>query len=283
MQVLVHGGAGGAPRSPRRRQDTLDAAAAAGLEAGDPEAAVVRAVTTLERSRRFNAGRGATIQSDGVHRADAALMTDDRGVGAVCGLRGVATPIEVARVVKAKTPHVLLGHPGAGDLAAHLGLDGATVGMDRTRERFAEADVPESVDGQLAFVRERFGTGDRDTVGAVAREGERLAAATSTGGRFLAFRGRIGDVPQVGCGFYCSTHGAVSTTGDGEDIARLTVARAVERELADGADAQAAVVEALATLDRETDGGAGAIAIGADGSVGTGFTTARMQTAYAAD
>lgn len=288
MQILAHGGAGGVPAAPRERQGALDRAVRDGLRADTPEKAVVDVVTSLERSRRFNAGLGGTVQSDGIHRSDAGLMTSDGEIGAVGGLTGVATPIEVAKFVKRETPHVLLGPPGVRDIAAHLGLLGAEVGTDRTRDRYEAEGMPSDPIAQLSAVADRFGAGDahptgRDTVGAVARSGTDFAAATSTGGRYLAFRGRIGDVPQVGSGFYCSAAGAVSTTGAGEAIARVTLAREVERHLDDGMAAAEALVEALATFERASDAGAGAIAIDAKGRVGTAFTTARMQTAYAGD
>lgn len=289
MRVLVHGGAGGVPTEPRERQHTVDAAAQAGTSAETPMAAVVAAVNTLEADPAFNAGRGGTIQTDGRYRTDAGLMTSDRSVGAVCNVPNVVHPIDLARAVMTETPHGLLGPEGARQLAAEIGVDTeADLSTERTTTRFAEADVPESFGDQLAYVRERFGTGGDgvhafDTVGAVATDGADLAAATSTGGRWLALAGRIGDVPQVGCGFYCSDRAAVSTTGAGEDIARMTLAREVERRIADGADPEGAAIGAIADLEAETDGRAGVIAITAGGAIGTAFNSTRMQTAVAGE
>lgn len=282
MQVLVHGGAGGQPSAPAPRQAVLDEAVAAALGATTPSEAVVEAVTVLERSARFNAGIGATVQSDGRHRTDAGIMTDDGAIGAVCGVTGVATPVELAAHVRDDTPHVMLGPAGAQPLADHLGLGtDADLSTPRRRDRFEAAGVPDEFDGQLAYVNERFGTveGDRDTVGAVAHNGETLAAATSTGGRWLALRGRIGDVPQVGCGFHCTSDGAVSTTGNGEAIVRERLAASVTRRLADGQGPQAAAIEAVAALEAHTDATAGVIALDRTGQVGTAYNSARMQTA----
>lgn len=282
MHVLVHGGAGGAPREPHDRQAVLDRAVDDALETDTPQDAVVAAVTVLERSPRFNAGRGGTMQTDGHHRSDAGVMTSDGAVGAVCNVTGVLEPVALAVAVKARTPHVLLGPAGAMALAEHLGIDtDADLGTDRLAERFAAADVPAGFPAELAFVADRFGAHDdeRDTVGAVATDGETLAAATSTGGRWLALRGRIGDVPQVGSGFFAAPAGAVSTTGAGEAIARTTLARLVERELAAGRDAQTAVTTAMATFERTTGETAGAIALDPRGGIGTAFNGSRMQTA----
>lgn len=284
MHVLVHGGAGDVPREPRRRQAVLDEAVEDGLVADSPQAAVVAAVNRLERSPRFNAGRGGTIQTDGQHRSDAGVMTSDGAVGAVCNVSGVLNPVDLAVAVKDRTPHILLGPGGALDLAEQLGIEtGVDLSTERLSERFDAAEVPEDFAGQLEFVSSRFDGVDefaeRDTVGAVATDGKRLAAATSTGGRWLALKARIGDVPQVGCGYYCSEVGAISTTGNGEAIAQTTLARLVERHLAGGVDAQEAVHEAMATFERETDATAGVIAIDETGTFATAFNSSRMQTA----
>ncbi len=284
MQVFVHGGAGGAPREPLERQGVLDEAVEAGLTTDSPQEAVVAAVNRLERSPRFNAGRGSTIQTDGIHRCDAGVMRSDGSIGAVCNVTGILHPVDLAVAVKEDTPHILLGPEGAMALAEHLGMVTDTdLGTERLRERFTDAEVPDDFAGQLDFVAERFDADDedaeRDTVGAVATDGEELAAATSTGGRWLALRARVGDVPQVGSGYYCSELGAVSTTGNGEAIAQTTLARLVERHIAAGMDAQEAVYEAMATFERETGATAGVIAIDADGSIGSAYNSSRMQTA----
>lgn len=284
MQLLVHGGAGGAPREPLERQAVLDEAVEAGLATGSPQDAVVAAVNRLERSPRFNAGRGGTVQTDGVHRSDAGVMISDGAIGAVCNVTGILHPVDLAVAVKESTPHILLGPEGAMALAEQLEMATDTdLVTERLRERFQAAEVPDDFAGQLDFVTERFDSNDeeteRDTVGAVAIDGTELAAATSTGGRWLALQARIGDVPQVGSGYYCSELAAVSTTGNGEAIAQTTLARLVERQIAAGMDAQEAVHEAMATFERETGATAGVIAIDADGSIGTAYNSSRMQTA----
>jgi isoaspartyl peptidase/L-asparaginase-like protein (Ntn-hydrolase superfamily) len=40
-------------------------------------------------------------------------------------------------------------------------------------------------------------------------------------------KGRVGDVPLVGCGGYANEYGAATTTGDGECIMKMTLAREV--------------------------------------------------------
>jgi isoaspartyl peptidase/L-asparaginase-like protein (Ntn-hydrolase superfamily) len=161
---------------------------------------------------------------------------------------------------------------------------------DATSARWAEEGAPAdgSVDAQLSWVGARFGRddGDRDdhdTVGAVATDGETVAAATSTGGRWGALAGRVGDVPQVGAGFYASDAGAASATGHGEDIARVGLAREAVARLADGADPDAAARGAIDAFERRTDGEAGVVLLGPDGATGTARNSAARPTAAAGD
>ncbi|MFB6199042.1 MAG: isoaspartyl peptidase/L-asparaginase, partial [Halobacteriaceae archaeon] len=108
MQVIVHGGAGSSPDEPTSRQNVLDEAASIGTEQAEPITAVCRAINVLESDDRFNAGVGGAIQSDGVVRTDAGVMTSDREAGAACSMEGVQSAISVARAVMEETPHVLV-------------------------------------------------------------------------------------------------------------------------------------------------------------------------------
>lgn len=306
MRVIVHGGAGSVPAAPDERQAVLDEAAAAGAAETSVTDAVVEAVRALESSPRFNAGVGSAVGSDGIPRTDAGLMTDDREVGAACAMPGVEHAVEVARVVS-ETPHVLVAGVHAVDLADAYG-----VGVERdlwteeTRRRWADLDPPaggpESDPREhLAWVREQFGDGggggdggdgsekeggasvrSHDTVGAVASDGGNLAAATSTGGRWCVLAGRVGDVPQVGGGFYCSPAGGASATGHGEDIARVTLSRRAVDLLADHAP-DAAAERAVGELDDLTGGTAGVVLLDADGRAGSAFNSDLMQTSVVED
>jgi isoaspartyl peptidase/L-asparaginase-like protein (Ntn-hydrolase superfamily) len=308
MRVIAHGGAGSPPDEPTDRQRALEASAAAGTDADTPTAAVCATVRALESDPRFNAGVGGAVQSDGHVRTDAGLMTDDREVGAACGMPGVEHAVDVARAVKSETPHVLVAGVHAVDLAEAAGVDtGVDLRTAETRERWADLD--DRPDGDrlthARWVSERFGRDpdagvaagggsgggdesgnvppdrDHDTVGAVATDGDRVAAATSTGGRWLALAGRVGDVPQVGAGFYCTPAGGVSATGAGEEIARVTLARRAVEYLEDGRRAEAAAGAAIDEFSDLVDGSAGLIVLTPDGDVGEAFNSDAMQTAVA--
>ena len=281
VEVIAHGGAGSSPDDPSARQAVLDDAVATGLEAETPLDAVVRAVRTLESAPAFNAGVGSAVQSDGRIRTDAGLMTDDDRVGAACAMTGVEHAIDVARAVLEETPHVLLAGEPARDFAAAHGIEtDADLWTERTRERWADAGQPGgSVTDQLEWLADHFG--GYDTVGAVATDGERVAAGTSTGGRWGALAGRVGDVPQIGAGFYASSAGGASATGAGEDIAREALARTVVDQLEAGRSPQDAAEDAIASFGDRANGTAGVIVLDTGGNAGSAFDSEAMQTARA--
>mgnify|MGYP005853004741 CR=1 FL=1 len=293
MRVILHGGAGGVPDEPEPRQAVLDEAAATGAGAATPLDAVESAVRVLEASPRFNAGVGGAVQSDGVVRTDAGLMTSDRSIGAACSMPGVEAAVSVARVVRSETPHIFVSGEHAVDLADDFGIEtGVDLLTDEKRERYAAEDPPAGGPREhLDWLETRFGSGDdqaggsdekdaapdHDTVGAVATDGESFAAATSTGGRSFALAGRVGDVPQVGSGFFCTETGGASATGAGEDIARVTLSRRAVGHLEDGLDAQAAADEAIDEFESLTGSDAGVIVLD-DETAGSAFNTDGMQT-----
>jgi isoaspartyl peptidase/L-asparaginase-like protein (Ntn-hydrolase superfamily) len=293
MDVIVHGGAGAEPHDPAARDRGLSRAVDAARMEASPTDAVEAAVRVLEADPVFNAGVGGAIQADGVVRTDAGVMTGAVGgagspapglrSGAACSMRGVPHAISVARLVRAETPHVLLSGPGAVNLAAAFGVEtDVDLTTDRTRSRWADADSPDGdIRERLTWVRDRFGgqggaERDHDTVGAVAFDGDRFATATSTGGRWFAVPGRVGDVPQVGGGFYASETGAASATGHGEEIAEDGLARRVVSLIGDGHDAATAAATAIERFAANTAATAGVIAIDGRGRVGSAHNAAAM-------
>jgi beta-aspartyl-peptidase (threonine type) len=303
MQIIAHGGAGSEPDDRERHAGGLSRAVDAGLETATPLDAVEAAIRELEADPAFNAGLGGAIQADGTVRTDAGVMTGSESgprtggtrSGGACSMPGVTHAVSVARLVREETPHVLLAGENALDLAETFDVEtGVDLTTERTRSRWSE-EMPPGNPGRerLRWVRERFGSGggsaesggdaprDHDTVGAVVRRKGRIAAATSTGGRWFALPGRVGDVPQVGAGFYATATGGASATGHGEEIAEDGLARRVVGLIEDGLDAPAATDTAIDRFAAETGGTAGVIAIDRGGSVGHAHNATDMSVAVA--
>ena len=257
--------------------------------------AVEAAIRVLEASGLFNAGVGSRLQLDGARRMDASLMEGrDLRAGAVAGIEEVRHPITAARHVMEKTSHVLLVGAPATRLARHFKLDRQPLptpaqrevltseirrlGTDRTSKRTL------LLFGKLA--RSRRGRVPRatglETVGAVARDREgTVAAGASTGGIALMLPGRVGDSPLVGCGIYADDEaGAVSMTGVGEGIIRISVAKEITDRLAAGSTPEAAVRLVLAKLAARVEGSAGALVLAKDGRFAIRHNTPRMAAGY---
>jgi L-asparaginase / beta-aspartyl-peptidase len=138
---------------------------------------------------------------------------------------------------------------------------------------------------------------EQGTVGAVAIDSNgALFAATSTGGTCCKLPGRIGDSPLIGCGCYADSEaGGVSSTGYGEAIMKVVMAKSAVDRLRGGAASsrgeQAAKdatsnramevsKETIAELARRTGATAGLILLDRDGNPGFAFNTPRMAYGY---
>jgi beta-aspartyl-peptidase (threonine type) len=246
------------------------------LDAGGPGLdAVIAAVRVLEDNPLFNAGRGAVLNRDGVAELDASVM-DGRtlGAGAVTGLQHVKNPVDLARLVMDRSPHVMLVGAGAEEFARTQGVELVSNEYFRTavRQRQLERHLRGAVTRENEL--EAFGT-----VGAVALDAQgNLAAATSTGGMTGKRWGRVGDSPLIGAGTYASnTSCAVSATGHGEYFIRTVVAHDIcaQVEYLKIPLAQA-VDNVLNDKMKKLGGNGGVIAIDARGEVVLGFNSEGM-------
>jgi Asparaginase len=282
--IAVHGGAGDIPPSEltpdreREYRDGLERALRAGQEVlakGGPALdAVVAAVSVLEDDPLFNAGRGAVLAANGACELDASLMDGrDLRAGAVTGLRHVRSPIELARLVMERSPHVMLAGPAAEEFALEQGLEPVPNRYFVTARR----------ERQLEDALRRGGVVETDqlmgTVGAVARdEHGNLAAATSTGGMTAKRWGRVGDSPIIGAGTYAANDScAVSATGHGEFFIRAVVGHEIASLIRHaGKDVVSAAESVVLGQLVRMGGEGGVIAIGRDGRIAMPFNSKGM-------
>ena len=287
ISIAIHGGAGVisraqmTPENERAYRADLERALDAGyavLEAGGTSLdATVAAVRILEDSPLFNAGLGAVFNHAGINELDAAIMDGaTRKAGAVAGVRHIRNPIELARMVMERSPHVLLTGEGAEEFALEQGVKlvpGSYVYTERRWQQLEEAkrsDKLASADEDIGFF---------STVGAVARDRQgNLAAATSTGGLTNKRWGRIGDSPIIGAGTYAdNTSCAVSATGSGEYFMRAVVAHEIcARVRLTGVSAAAAAHDVVHGMLMEIGGDGGVIVVDSKGELSMEFNTEGM-------
>lgn len=277
MLLIVHGGAGN--RKPARKAlQRLSESLSDGYEVlrsgGSALEAVVVSITVLEDSGLFNAGAGGNIQLDGVRRLDASLMEGRYlKAGSVAGLEGIRNPITVSRKIM-DLPHVMLTNIGARKIADALHLERLPERAKRSRERLKRIRKEEKA--VVEIYDEYF-----STVGAVALDGKgNLASGASTGGISAMLPGRVGDTPVIGAGTYAENIlGAVSCTGRGESIMRLSLAKEICMTMKEMVPSLAAEVSLRRLL---TIGGkGGVIVLNNKGQFTISHTTTYMASGYA--
>lgn len=281
-KLVIHGGAGAMrpvhgdeDHEERARQglrNALEAGSAILGEGGSAIDAVEAAVRVLEDDPCFNAGRGSTLNAEGLVELDAAIMDgSNRRAGAVAGVRTTRAPISLARILMERGPHVFLSYEGADRLAREAGLEQVENNWFVTSERRRQLDELLAKGGFDADVK--YGT-----VGAVAVDSNgHVAAATSTGGLTAKQWGRIGDSPLIGAGTYADDRSAaVSATGSGEYFIRAVAGHQLgERVRLGGQSLQDALDGTLQDI-KELGGLGGLIAVSPSGECAWGFTTRAM-------
>uniref|UniRef100_A0A672SR69 Isoaspartyl peptidase/L-asparaginase n=1 Tax=Sinocyclocheilus grahami TaxID=75366 RepID=A0A672SR69_SINGR len=267
--IVVHGGAWAIP-------DMLAKASVAGVKnaawAGDAVLknggsaidAVEKAVRSLEDDPTFDAGHGAVLNINGEVELDSIIMDGETlATGAVASVRNIANPVSLARAVMEKTDHVMLTDRGASMFAERIGIP---VADDLVTE------WKKNLSANLYYSR------GHDTVGAVALDSlGNVACATSTGGIRNKMVGRVGDSPIIGSGGYADNRsGAVSCTGHGESILKVTLARLILFQMEQGKSATAAAEASLQYMGERVKGCGGAIVVSSTGDWAASFTTPRM-------
>jgi beta-aspartyl-peptidase (threonine type) len=282
--LLIHGGAWAIPDDlVEAHLNGLKAAVAAGwrvLENGGSALdAVEEAVVIMEDDEAFDAGRGSFLNREGKIQLDALIMDGATlragGVGCV---EHIANPVRAARKVLSESPHVYFVAEGAERFAQEHGIQlckNEDLIIPREIERLRALQSSHEAQKQDLLAAHTI---SHDTVGAVALDtnGD-IAAATSTGGTLNKAPGRLGDSSLIGCGCYAdNASAAASTTGWGEPIMKLVLAKWAADRVASGNLPQWVADEAMNYLRDRVNGHGGIIVLNALGRVGIAHNTPRM-------
>jgi L-asparaginase / beta-aspartyl-peptidase len=309
--LIVHGGAWDIP------DDAVEAcqigcqrALAAGwsilTSGGSGLDAVEAAIVVLENDPVFDAGFGSHLNLDGKVECDAIIMDGATlRAGAAATLQRIRNPIRLARRILETCPHMMLVADGAERYAKANGIS-----LCDNKELISPAEWTAWQQCKKdAHAAEHHRGHEQGTVGAVAIDSQgALFAATSTGGTCCKLPGRVGDSPLIGCGCYADSEaGGVSSTGYGEAIMKVVMAKSAVDRLRESAESigmpQAAAAvrtvgpstsvppssramqvaeQTIAELARRTKASAGLILLDRGGSPGFAFNTPRMAYGYVA-
>ena len=204
--------------------------------------------------KNHSVGRAGYPDRDGHVSLDASIMDADGSCGAVAALEHIAHPIQVARRVMERTPHVLLAGDGALQFALEQGFkkeDLLTPESEQAwRQWLKTAQYQPSVNSEVRDYGKTGmpgGSGNHDTIGMLAIDAQgRLAGACTTSGMAWKMRGRVGDSPIIGAGLYVDGEiGAATSTGVGEEGIRNVGSFLVVELMRQGRSPQDACREAV--------------------------------------
>lgn len=298
FSIIIHGGAGTilkknmTPEREAAYKAKLEEAIRVGYNilknGGSSLDAVEKTINIMEDSPLFNAGKGSVFTNAGTIEHDASIMDGKNlNAGASAGTTTVKNPINLARAVMDKSPHVMLSGEGANTFAKEQGLQIVEPDYFYTERRFkslqyikekAELDHDTKVSFYDADIKNsKFGT-----VGCAALDKYgNLAAGTSTGGMTNKRWGRIGDSPIIGAGTYANNKTcAVSSTGWGEYFIRGMVAYDISALMEyKGLSLKEASKEVIQNKLTELGGTGGIVAVDKNGNMVAEFNTAGMYRA----
>jgi N4-(beta-N-acetylglucosaminyl)-L-asparaginase len=263
--------------------------------------AVEAGVKVTESSLNCCVGLGANPDRDGFVTLDASIMDDRWNCGSVAALQRIKHPVSVARRVMEKTPHVMLVGVGAQQFAVAEGFpleeDKLSDDAKKTYEEWLKkseykpvinventrssgdlsSPAARQADGTYAAAPARLPDGgwNHDTIGMVAMDAAgNLSGSCTTSGMAFKMRGRVGDSPIIGAGLFVDNEvGAVTATGQGEDVIRICGSHTVVEYMRQGMapeDACKAAVERIARIkgEKARDIQVGFIAINKKGETG---------------
>jgi L-asparaginase / beta-aspartyl-peptidase len=259
--IMIHGGAGAgkikkSSKNAQEISEALENSISVGYEileksahrgnGNDAVDAVELTVASMEDSGVFNASIGSCLTLDKRIEMDASIMDgNDLAAGSVGMVQQIQNPVKLARQVMERTDHVLLVSEGASELAKLFNMEIA-LHAEPSKEKLDRYDVlckkmkntwarnyellTRSQYSPLYKKKKNSNNNNQihyGTVGAVAIDRHaNVAAAVSTGGRWLKLHGRVGDSAVIGAGIYADNDsGAACATGDGEFIMKLCLSK----------------------------------------------------------
>lgn len=178
---------------------------------------------------------------------DAAFMDGNTlSIGAVAGIRDFSNPISIAKKLSYDQFNCFLVGSGAEEYAHKNGFERKNMLTERAIIHYKN---------KVKEIREKNlkPYDGHDTVGMIALDSNNsMSAGTSTSGLFMKKRGRVGDSPLSGSGFYVDSEiGGATATGLGEDIMKGCISYEIVRLMKEGFTPQEACDKAVFDLHQK--------------------------------
>lgn len=259
---------------------TWDFGQAANTEAWKTLGSKGRAVDAVEKGVMIpeadptnqTVGYGGLPDRDGRVTLDACIMDDKYNCGAVMCLEHIMHPINVARLVMDKTPHVILVAEGALQFALANGFKKENLLTPESEKAWkewlkkAEYKPVMNIENQLYQKDAPMpgGPGNHDTIGMIALDASgNMGGACTTSGMAYKMKGRVGDSPIIGSGLYVDNEiGAATSTGVGEEVIRIVGSHLVVELMRQGNSPEMACKKAVERIIKRNPSKAKDVQIG---------------------
>ena len=171
---------------------------------------------------------------------------DSLSIGAIAGIKDFKNPISIARKLSNEQVNCFLQVLGAEAFAHKNGFERVNMLTDRAKLHYEKKRREIAKEGLSPY-------DGHDTVGMVALDSnKKMVAGTSTSGLFMKKKGRVGDSPLSGSGFYVDSEvGGATATGLGEDLMKGCISYEIVRLMKEGHHPQEAADMAVEKLDKE--------------------------------
>lgn len=215
---------------------------------GDSADAIETAIKEVEDFPFYKSvGFGGLPNEEMEVELDAAFMDGNTlDIGAVAAIKDFANPISIARRLSREKINCMLVAEGAEKFAHKEGFERKNMLSDRAKAHYRK---------RVAEIKELDlkPYSGHDTVGMVCLDShDKMTAGTSTSGLFMKKKGRVGDSPISGSGFYVdSKRGGACATGLGEDLMKGCISYEIVRLMGEGMHPQEACELAVNRLDQE--------------------------------
>ena len=190
---------------------------------------IITSINHVEENEQFHSvGYSGLPNEEGVVQCDAGFMDGTSlKYGAVGALENVIHAVNVAKLCSFDRFNNVLVGEGANQFALNYGFKIENMMTSESNQMYLKRKNEN---------KELSSYNGHDTVGMVCLDKfKNMCSATSTSGLFMKKRGRIGDSPIVGSGFYCDDEiGGACATGVGEEIMRGCLSYEVVRRMKEG-------------------------------------------------